>query len=55
MAGIFGRMFDLNRDGHVDTLEKSIGLATFVMILDEEERVRLHILNHKNKLKEDKN
>lgn len=31
-------LFDLNRDGNVDSLEQAVGLATFAMIMDEEER-----------------
>ena len=30
-------LFDINRDGDVDTFEKAIGLAAFATILDEEE------------------
>jgi len=36
--GIFGKLFDLDNDGKLDNLEKSVEFATFMSILEDEEK-----------------
>ena len=35
--GIFGNMFDLNRDGKLDTLERGLDFALFEHLTNEDE------------------
>ena len=35
--GIFGRMFDLNRDGKLDPLERAMDFALFEELISEDE------------------
>ena len=40
MFGIFGGLFDFNHDGKLDGFEKAAEFATFMSMLDEEEKRR---------------
>lgn len=37
MAGLFGRLFDFDGDGKLDTFEQAAEFATFASIIDAEE------------------
>ena len=40
MFGIFGNLFDFNHDGKLDGFEQAAEFATFMSMLDEEEKRR---------------
>lgn len=40
MFGLFGNLFDFNHDGKLDGFEKAAEFATFMSMLDEEEKRR---------------
>ena len=40
MFGIFGNLFDFNHDGKLDGFEQAAEFATYMSMLDEEEKRR---------------